>query len=71
MNLYLLLLLLYLCRGQAMFLTDKDHTFDNPTTYQIVYAQFSEQNTRNRQIFAANFFALPPEFASDVSGSDP
>ena len=55
MNLYLLLLLLCLCRGQAMFLTDKDHTFNNPTTYQIVYAQFSEQNTRNRQIFAANF----------------
>lgn len=55
MNLYLLLLLVCLCRGQAMFLTDKDHTFNNPTTYQIVYAQFSEQNTRNRQIFAANF----------------
>jgi len=51
------LVLLYLCLGlgQAIFLTDKDHTFKNPTEYQIVYAEFSEANTRNRQFFAANF----------------
>jgi hypothetical protein len=34
---------------------DEDHTFQNPTNYQMVYAEFSEANTRNKQFFAANF----------------
>ncbi|MAD26208.1 MAG: hypothetical protein CMO44_18780 [Verrucomicrobiales bacterium] len=55
MNLFLFTLYLCLGCGQAIFLTDKDHTFKNPTDYQIVYAKFSEENTRNRQFFAANF----------------
>lgn len=41
--------------AHGMFLRDKDHTFEKPTDYQIVYAEFSEGNTRNRQFFAANF----------------
>ena len=50
-----LLLLLCLSLSEALFLTDKDHTFADPTSYQIVYAEFSEDNTRNKQFFAANF----------------
>ncbi len=55
MTLRLLLFCLSLSLAQSMFLTDKDHTFEKPTEYQIVYAEFSEDNTRNRQFFAANF----------------
>ena len=40
------LLLLLFELNKALFLT-KDHTFVDPTSYQIVYAEFSEDNTRN------------------------
>jgi hypothetical protein len=53
--LFLFWLLLVSASASPVFLTDTDYTFQNPTSYQIVYAEFSEENTRNRQFFAANF----------------
>ena len=55
MMLFLFWLLLVSASGSPVFLTDTDYTFKHPTNYQIVYAEFSEENTRNRQFFAANF----------------
>ena len=55
MKVLLLFLLLTLAAASPVFLVDNDYTFKHPTTYQMVYAEFSETNTRNKQFFAANF----------------
>ena len=51
----LFLLILHSVAASPVFLKDKDYTFQNPLQYQIVYASFSDQNTQNKQFFAANF----------------
>ena len=54
-GLFLFLLILNTVAASPVFVKDTDYTFKNPLQYQLVYASFSDQNTQNKQFFAANF----------------